>query len=106
VTFGTVADLIIDGHGARLCWPYAADAERLSARDDPAFHRHAERPVIRWSASRRRTRRTSLTVTPEPGYDADVMRFFKMEGAAAASSAAWTRSIREYSHRGGSRRAT
>ena len=80
-TLTKVHDLVADGHGARLVlagtFLVLNDCQRVTLRN---FTVTAERPghtLVRVVA--KDPARGQLVVKPEPGYDADVPRYFRME---------------------------
>ncbi|MEI7947411.1 MAG: hypothetical protein WCJ02_11975, partial [bacterium] len=86
VTLTKAHDLIIDGHGARLVLAGTLltlnDCQRVTIQHftvTPNRPGHTLVRIVKKDAACQ-----SLVVKPEPGYDADVIRFFKMEGSGGS----------------------
>ncbi|MCY2990232.1 MAG: right-handed parallel beta-helix repeat-containing protein, partial [Planctomycetota bacterium] len=86
VTLANIRDLIINGHGARLVLAGTMltlnDCQSVTLRNftvTSARPGHTLVRIVKKDAAGQR-----LVAQPEPGYDADVMRFFRMEGSGGS----------------------
>ena len=86
VTLAKVHDLIIDGHGARLVLAGTLltlnDCQRVTLQHFTVTASQPGHTLVR--VLKKDLANELLIVKPEPGYDADVPRYFSMEGSGGS----------------------